>query len=165
MRLEKFVVFLLSHSNNILIIDMTNPPPLLTPLPIKPSPPSLTQPFPNCGNTYDGILDGVFTSPGYDDAIYPHGMNCGWVLRAKEGYYIDFKLTTSIEFTSGCTKDYVQAFYGSKISRKYCGEYRLTFSRVTDFTLHYVTDASNRPSSRTYIGLSGEFTSIGINTA
>ena len=151
-----------THYNNI--SDLTNSPPLSTPLPAKRLPPALTLPFPNCGATYDRVLEGEFSSPGYSNgpnAIYLHDIKCGWVFRAQEGYRLTFKITVSLEFNSGCTKDYIQAFYGSQSSRKRCGESIITIRRVTDFTLHLVTDESNGPSSRTYKGITGEFTSNG----
>ena len=64
-------------------------------------------------------------------------------------------MTLSVEFTSKCTKDYVQGIFGSYETRKFCGEYTLAYSEVTQLNLHFITDKSNRPSSRNYRGITG----------
>ena len=141
---------------------MKNPPPFSTPTPPKPSIPSLSLPFSDCGVIFDGKLKGQFSSPGFSSDVYPHNKKCGWVFRAREGFKLTIKVTVSIEFISGCTKDYMQGHYGDYTTRKYCGESTVTYSGVTEMDIRMVTDFTNGPSSRTYKGITGTFTSQGI---
>ena len=143
--------------------DIANHPPISTPSPPELLLPSLTLPFSKCGKIFDGKLEGKFSSPGFDTGKYPHNQKCGWVFRARKGFRIKIKLTVSIEFISGCTKDYIQGKSVSRYTRKYCGEYSLTFSSVTEYSIHLLTDGSNRASSRTYRGITGTFTSDGTD--
>ena len=99
--------------------------------------------------------------------MYPHSQTYGWVFRAPEGHNYRLKITISIDFTSGCTKDYVQVHYGvdqsSSSSSKYCGNRVVTFSGTSEYLLIFKTDSSNDNSfGQTYQGISATYQAKGL---
>ena len=99
--------------------------------------------------------------------MYPHDQTCGWVFRAPKGHTYTLKITISIQFKSGCTKDYVKVYYGvdqsSSSSSKYCGNRVVTFSGVSEYLVIFTTDSNNDNNfGQTYQGISIMYEAKGL---
>ena len=112
-----------------------NWPPICT---IVPPEPMLSRPpGSTCGQVSSGRLNGTFSAPGYPN--YQHNLDCAYVVRVPKGYRVQFSLPNFaieerynkspakffyciilillfiIRSSAGCTKDYVQFYYGSSL--------------------------------------------------
>ncbi|KAK2531299.1 Cubn [Columba livia] len=75
-----------------------------------------------CGETFTGP-EGTITSPGHPD-VYPHGINCTWIISIQPGYLIRLTFTSfNLEFEDSCRKDYLEIYDNSTVQKlgRYCG--------------------------------------------
>uniref|UniRef100_A0A4X2M7T4 Cubilin n=1 Tax=Vombatus ursinus TaxID=29139 RepID=A0A4X2M7T4_VOMUR len=105
---------------------------------------------------------GHFSSPGHPN-IYPHGVNCTWLISVQSGYRI--RLTFEIfhlDFHYNCTSDYLEVYDESmgKTLGRYCGKSvpPSLVSSSNTLMLRLVTDAAIA-----YEGFSVTYTSIGAS--
>ncbi|KAM9302118.1 embryonic protein UVS.2-like [Gastrophryne carolinensis] len=97
----------------------------------------------NCGGTLNSTA-GNISSPGFPSSLYPNSMDCVWVLSAPPGHKITLRVVTfSLEWSSGCSYDYL-LFQDFRKQKKKCGALsRLTFMSSGGSALVYFhSDAS-----------------------
>ncbi|NXY67496.1 CUBN protein, partial [Glareola pratincola] len=98
-----------------------------------------------CGETLTGP-EGTITSPGHPD-VYPHGINCTWIINVQPGYLIRLTFTSfNLAFDYNCRKDYLEVYDNSTVQKlgRYCGRSippSLT-SGSNVMMLYFVTDHS-----------------------
>ncbi|XP_031795774.1 cubilin [Sarcophilus harrisii] len=107
---------------------------------------------------------GSFTSPGHPN-IYPHGVNCTWLISVQTGYRIRLSfLKFHLDFHYNCTSDYLEVFdSGTKTTLgRYCGKSvpPSIMSSSNILMLRLVTDADIA-----YEGFSVTYTSIDASKA
>uniref|UniRef100_A0A8C0FEB1 Cubilin n=1 Tax=Bubo bubo TaxID=30461 RepID=A0A8C0FEB1_BUBBB len=126
-----------------------------------------------CGETLTGV-EGTITSPGHP-AIYPHGINCTWIINIQPGYLIRLTFTSfNLAFDYSCGKDYLEIYDNSTVQKlgRYCGRSippSLT-SGGNMMMLYFVTDYSiaSEGFSANYISLDaskGNITETGVLTS
>ncbi|XP_040449627.1 cubilin isoform X3 [Falco naumanni] len=75
-----------------------------------------------CGKTLTG-LEGNITSPGRLH-VYPHGINCTWIINIQPGYLIRLMFTSfNLAFDYNCRRDYLEIYDNSTVQKlgRYCG--------------------------------------------
>ncbi|NWR74432.1 CUBN protein, partial [Centropus unirufus] len=111
-----------------------------------------------CGETLTGP-EGTITSPGHPD-VYPHGMNCTWIINIQPGYLIRLTFTSfNLAFDYSCRNDYLEIYDNSTMQKlgRFCG--RSIPPSVTSggnmMMLYFVTDHSiaSEGFSANYISL------------
>ncbi|NWR90257.1 CUBN protein, partial [Furnarius figulus] len=130
-----------------------------------------------CGDTLTGP-SGTITSPGHPD-IYPHGINCTWIINIQPGYLIRLTFTSfNLEFDYGCRKDYLEIYDNSTVQKlgRYCGRsvppsltsggnmmmlYFVTDHRIASegFSANYISLNASKACSRNYSSETGVLTS------
>ncbi|NXY42567.1 CUBN protein, partial [Ceuthmochares aereus] len=111
-----------------------------------------------CGGTLFG-LEGTIRSPGHPD-VYPHGINCTWIINVQPGYLIRLTFTSfNLAFDYSCRKDYLEIYDNSTTQKlgRFCGRSippSLT-SGSNMMTLYFVTDhdTASEGFSANYISL------------
>ena len=74
-----------------------------------------------------------------------HNITClDWIIH-DPGYELDLSFTFNIEYSSGCTKDYLYIYIGHYYYGPYCGKQSLYFTEKqrNNIGVHYVTDSSD----------------------
>ncbi|XP_072507728.1 cubilin [Notamacropus eugenii] len=107
---------------------------------------------------------GHFSSPGHPN-IYPHGVNCTWLISVQSGYRIQLTFETfHLDFHYNCTNDYLEVYdngMGTTLGR-YCGKSAppSLLSNSNTLMLRLVTDAAIA-----YEGFSVTYTAIEASKA
>ncbi|XP_074049030.1 cubilin [Macrotis lagotis] len=107
---------------------------------------------------------GNFTSPGHPN-IYPHGVNCTWLISVQSGYRIRLAfLIFHLDFHYNCTSDYLEVYDdGTQTTLgRYCGKSvpPSLMSSSNILTLRLVTDGAIA-----YEGFAVTYTSIEASKA
>ncbi|OWK59671.1 Cubilin, partial [Lonchura striata] len=130
-----------------------------------------------CGETFTGP-SGTITSPGYPD-VYPHGINCTWIINIQPGYFIRLTFTSfNLAFDYSCRKDYLEIYDNSTEQKlgRYCGRSippsltsggnMMTLSFMTDhsiasegFSANYISLDASKVCSHNYTSDTGTLTS------